>query len=161
MRAIHQASALSAVLLTCALSGCATAVNSIVISPTVALRGVDLVGLGFNGQTFLLSFEVSNPNSFALPVRSVSYAITLDGQRFATGNTDGEFSVPASGVGQFAISVDLNLLQSAPKLLSIVRHGVSQDVRYELDGRFELDIPLAPTVSYQNVGAIRLRPAPL
>lgn len=161
MSAIGRAYFLSIVLLGSALAGCATTVENLVKSPTVELRSVQLMGLGFAGQTFLLSFDINNPNPFALPVSSVSYGIKLNGQRFASGETPGEFSVPASGNGQFAISVDLNLLQTAPQLLSIVRQGIREDVVYELDGRLALDIPLAPAVSYRNSGSIRLSPSPL
>lgn len=161
MRAIDRAFTLSFVLLAFVLTGCATTMENLVKSPTVELRSVQVMGLGFNSQTFLLSFDISNPNPFPLPVSAVSYGIKLDGQRFASGETPSEFSVPASGNGQFAISVDLNLLQTAPQLLSIVRQGVRKDVAYELDGRLAVDIPLAPAVSYRNTGSIRLSPATL
>lgn len=159
MRIIDRTLTLSFALLALALSGCATTMNDIVRSPGVELRSVEVLGLGFNGQTFLLSFNVENPNPFALPVSSVSYSVKLDGQRFASGQTPGEFSVPASGSGEFAISVDLNLLHSAPQLLSIIRQGVRKDIGYELEGRFAVDLPLAPAVSFRNSGSIRLRPA--
>lgn len=161
MSAIGRAFTLSLALLGFALAGCAATMENLVKSPTVELRSVQLLGLGFSSQTFLLSFDINNPNPFPLPVSSVSYGIKLDGQRFASGETPGEFSVPASGTGQFAISVDLNLLQTAPRLLSIVRQGIREDVAYELDGRLALDIPLAPAVSYRNTGSIRLSPSPL
>lgn len=139
-----------------AAGGCATSVQDLVKSPIVELRAVQVMGLGFNSQTFLLSFDISNPNAFALPVRSVNYALKLDGQRFASGQTASEFSVPANGASQFAISVDLNLLQTAPKLLSIVRQSTRQDVSYELDGRLAVDLPLVPAVDYRHTGFIRL-----
>ena len=149
------------VSLAVAFCGCATTVEDVVKSPNVALSSIEVLGLGFNGQTFLLSFEVENPNPLPLPVSSVSYAVKLDGQRFATGVTPGDFSIPANGRGEFAISVDLNLLNTAPQLLSIVRQGVRKDIGYELEGRLEMDLPLEPAVSFRNAGSIRLRPASL
>ncbi|MDH3991164.1 MAG: hypothetical protein OEV34_18665, partial [Gammaproteobacteria bacterium] len=50
------------------LSGCASTMQNLVKSPAVELRAVQVMGLGFNSQTFLLSFDISNPNPFALPV---------------------------------------------------------------------------------------------
>ena len=143
------------------LSGCASTMQNLVKSPAVELRAVQVMGLGFNSQTFLLSFDISNPNPFALPVRSVSYALKLDGQHFAGGETPSEFSVPANGAAKFAISVELNLLQTAPQLLSIVRQSARKDVSYELNGRLAVDIPMAPAVSYRNSGSIRLSSAAL
>ena len=156
MSTVVRGFALSSAIFAIGVGGCATALDNLVKSPSVELRNVQVVGLGFNSQTFLLSFDVSNPNPFALPVRSVSYGIKLDGQRFASGKTPSEFSVPANGDTMFAISVDLNLLQTAPRLLSIVRQSVREDVRYELEGVLAVDIPLAPPVSYRNSGTIRL-----
>lgn len=138
------------------LSACAAVPESLIHSPSVNLRNVQVVGLGFNGQTFLLSFDVANPNPFPLPIRSVGYGVRLDGQRFASGETASDFTVPANGDASFAISVDLDLLRTAPQLLSIVRNGARRDVAYELEGRFAVDIPLTPEVSYRDTGRIRL-----
>ncbi len=144
-----------ALLISC-VSACASMPESLVSSPSVKLSNVQVVGLGFNSQTFLLSFVVANPNPFPLPVSNVGYGVRLDGQRFASGETASKFTIPADGDASFAISVDLNLLQTAPQLLSIVQGGTGHDINYELEGRFGVDIPLAPTLKYRNSGKIRL-----
>ena len=143
-------------LLTCCLSACESLPENLVATPSVNLSNVQVVGLGFKKQTFLLSFDVANPNPFPLPVSNVGYGVKLDGHRFASGQTTSEFTVPASGGTSFAISVDLDLLQTAPQLLSIVRDGTRQDISYELEGRFGVDIPLTPAIKYRNSGKIRL-----
>lgn len=138
------------------LGACATLPENLIEKPEVTLRDVQVVGLGLNAQTFLLSFDISNPNPFPLPVNHVSYGIKLGGQRFATGKTPSEIRVPAEGATQFAISVELDLLNTAPTLLSIVREGVRREVPYELEGELGVDIPLTPPVRYRSAGAIRL-----
>ena len=138
------------------LGACQTMPENLIEKPEVSLRGVDVVGLGFNAQTFLLTFDISNPNAFALPVNHITYSVKLDGQRFAAGQTPGEIRVPAAGTSQFAISVELDLLNTAPTLLSIVREGVRRDVPYELKGELGIDIPFTPPVTYRSEGAIRL-----
>lgn len=143
-------------LLVSAISACETLPDNLVKAPSVDLSNVQVVGLGFNGQTFLLSFDVENPNPFPLPVESVDYGVKLDGQRFASGSTASDFSVPASGNTSFAISVDLNLLQTAPHLLTIVRDGARREIVYELDGQLGVGIPLTPPIKYHNSGTIRL-----
>ena len=142
-------------LLTACLSACAALPESLVSTPQVKLSNVQVVGLGFRSQTFLLSFDVANPNPFPLPVSNVGYGVKLDGQRFASGETASKFTIPADGDASFAISVDLNLLQTAPQLLSIVRDGTHQEINYELEGRFGVDIPMIPTIKYQSSGKIR------
>ena len=140
------------------LGGCASLPADIIARPDVSLQDVKVTGLGFKNQTFLLTFDISNPNPFSLPVNHVNYAVRLDGQRFASGNTPCEFSIPASGNGEFSISIELDLLSTAPQLLSIVRDGARGAVQYELDGQLGLDLPLAPTVRYTKEGTIRLNP---
>lgn len=138
------------------LGACETLPENLIEQPEIALRDVQVVGLGLNAQTFLLSFDISNPNPFPLPVKHVSYGVKLDGMRFATGSTPSEISVPADGATQFSISVELDLLNTAPALLSIVREGVRREVPYELQGELGIDIPLTPPVRYRSEGAIQL-----
>ena len=138
------------------IGACETLPENLIEKPEIALREVQVVGLGFNAQTFLLSFDISNPNPFPLPVSHVSYGVKLDGLRFAAGKTPSDIRVPAEGRTQFAISVELDLLNTAPALLSIVREGVRKEVPYELEGQLGIDIPLTPPVKYRSAGAIRL-----
>jgi LEA14-like dessication related protein len=139
-----------------ALGGCASLPEDIVARPDVSLRDVKVTGLGFNGQTFLLTFDISNPNPFLLPVNHVRYSVRLDGQRFASGETPCDISIPASGSSEVSISVDLDLLATAPQLLSIVRDGARGAIPYELHGQLGLDLPLAPAVRFGKQGSISL-----
>jgi len=87
-----------ALLIAC-LSACASLPESLVSTPSVKLSNVQVVGLGIRTQTFLLSFDVANPNPFPLPVSNVGYGVKLDGQRFASGETASKFTIPADGDG--------------------------------------------------------------
>lgn len=140
------------------LLGCASTAD-LVDAPRVRLSNVDVTDIDLNNQSFILNFEVSNPNPFPLPVRAISYGVELDGFRFAGGETQCAFTVPAGGDGTFDISVDVDLMRTAPQLLFIVREAVRRDIPYELNGRFEVDIPLVPAVSFRNDGTIRFRAA--
>lgn len=141
---------------TLALSACASLPENLVSAPEVNLRNVQVMGMGFDGQTFLLSFDAANPNAVALPIRHVAYGLKLDGRHFASGETDSAFTIPANGTTSFAISVDLNLLQTAPDLLFIVRDGTRRDIPYQVEGRLGVDIPLTPALRYRSNGNIRL-----
>jgi LEA14-like dessication related protein len=139
-----------------ALGGCESLPENLISTPEVELRNVQVMGLGFKSQTFLLSFDVSNPNPFRLPVNHIAYDVRLDGRRFATGETASDISIPANGDSQFSISVDLDLLSTAPQLLSTIREGVRGDIPYELEGQLGIDIPMTPPVRYRTAGNIRL-----
>lgn len=143
------------VLVSLFLAACA-GTRVAIAPPLVSLSKVDVTEVDFSKQTFLLSFDVSNPNPFPLPVNYVTYGVELNNERFASGKTAASFTVPANSDGQFAISVDLDLFRTAPKLLYTVRDGTARDLPYELSGKLGVDIPMAPSVPFETRGEIRL-----
>ena len=140
----------------CLLTACAST-GDLISTPGVSLRNVEITDIDFTSQTFLLRFDVTNPNPFPLPISTVSYAVELEGYRFASGSTAGGFTVPSSGDAEFAISVELDLMKTAPQLLFIVRDSARRDIPYTLSGKFGLDIPLIEPVRFETSGAIRMQ----
>ncbi len=137
------------------LSGCVTS-GQLVQQPTVQLSGVEMTRLKLSGQTCRLSFAVSNPNPFPLPINSVRYSVQLSEQRFASGETPGDFSIPAESDGRFDISVDLDILKTAPRLTNVLRGVARESVTYELNGSFLLDMPLVKSVPFFTSGVISI-----
>ena len=135
------------------LSACAST-ETMITTPTVQLKSVELSKVGFNQQTFLLGFDVSNPNSFPLPVQAVQYRLFFDDKRFASGETQGNFTVPAHADDQFVLSVNVNFLDSATQLTSLLRGGVPEHVEYELQGSLAIDIPFVKPVPFSSTGVI-------
>jgi LEA14-like dessication related protein len=139
----------------CVAAGCAST-GLVVEKPGVSLRHVEVADVDLDSQTFVLDFAVENPNPFPLPVRSIAYGVELDGFRFASGETTSDFVVPAGGDGHFEITVDVDLMRTAPQLMFIVRDGIYRDIPYALEGRFAIDVPFTTPVSFRNEGSIRL-----
>lgn len=137
------------------LSACA-GTGTIIDSPKVELIGVELTAANFRRQTFLLRFDVSNPNPFPLPVKAVEYQVDFDDEKFAGGETQGSFTVPARGGDSFAISVDLDILSSAKHLNTLLSGGLRENVSYELQGSLAVDIPFVKPVPFSNSGVINM-----
>lgn len=140
------------------LTACAS-LEELVAEPEVRLADVELRDLDTDRQTFVLSFDVSNPNPYPLPVAQVAYEVSLDGMRFASGETQCALTIPAKGDGELAIKVDLDLLRTAPDLLFVVRDAARRDIPYALDGTLAFDIPQTKPVRFSNEGAIRVTAA--
>jgi len=138
------------------LSACATT-ETMIAAPTVQLKTVELSKVSFNQQTFLLGFDVSNPNSFPLPVKAVKYRLLFDDKSFANGETRGNFTVPAHGDDQFVLSVNVSFLDSATQLTSLLRGGVPDHVEYELQGSLAIDIPFVKPVAFSSAGVIPVK----
>jgi len=135
------------------LSACASNSN-LISAPTVNLTSVELAEATLKRQTFHLGFDVDNPNPFPLPVRAVEYRVLFDDERFVGGETDGSFTVPASGQDAFVITVDLDILNAAAQIASLFQRGVPEQVNYELQGRLTVDIPFARPIPFSSTGVI-------
>ena len=135
-------------LVSCASTG------PIVQKPDVTLSGIELSGLSFTGQTFLLTFDVANPNSFPLPIKSVRYHVRLASHSFASGEAPSDFLIPSAGSGEFDISVNLDILKSASQLSSVLRSGLREPVPYELNGSLAVDIPFVKPLPFSASGVI-------
>ncbi len=146
-------------LLAAVVNGCATLEN-VVDPPSVSLKSVQLTNIGLKSQTFVLGFDVVNPNPIPLPVASIQYGVSLDGQRFASGETDGAFTIPANGDSDFSISVSLDLMRTAPTLFWLVRDARERDIPYQLDGHLGVDLPFAKPLPFRSSGSIRLSADP-
>lgn len=136
-------------------AGCAST-GVIVERPSVTLSNVAVTDIDLGGQTFVLDFDVVNPNPFPLPIRSIAYGVELEGLRLASGETQSAFTVPAGGDSHFEITVDVDLMRTAPQLMFVVREGLYRDIPYALEGRFAIDVPFANPVTFRNEGSIRL-----
>ncbi len=129
---------------------------TLVESPSVRLTQIESGHLSFNRQTFVLGFDISNPNSFPLPVQVLNYSVQIAGQQFASGKTEGAFTVPANGDSSFAISVDLDMMQQTSGIGSLLRAGSQGQVPYELNGSLTVDIPFTQAIPFSNKGTISL-----
>jgi len=137
------------------LTSCAS-IEPMISAPGVSLRNVQVKNLDYKAQTFLLGFDITNPNPFPLPINHVSYGIELDGQHFAGGSATSAFTVGARSDAEFSISVELDLLRTAPQLLYVVHDGVTQDIPYRLKGEIGVDIPFTKPLAFESSGEIRL-----
>ena len=155
MKRVHPMHNTCLLLAACTLTACAST-DALIDAPGVSLTNVQVTDVNFSGQTFLLGFDVINPNPFPLPVTAVIYGVHLDGHRFASGSTVGGFTVPAKGGEEFAIRVELNLLKTAPQLLHIVHDGVRRDIPYKLKGHLGVDIPFVKPVPFSSSGVINM-----
>jgi len=135
------------------LSACAST-GPVIQNPNVLLQGIELQDFDFRQQTFVLRFNVDNPNSFPLPISAVRYKVFLERMQFAGGETSGAFTVPANGATDFDVSVELDLMSSATSLATLLRTGASRPLAYELQGSLGINIPFTRPVNFSREGTI-------
>jgi LEA14-like dessication related protein len=120
----------SAVVLCCALGGCAKP-QPPAVTPQVA-RVVRVTGSGIELQVTL---SVQNPNAFALDAREVEGTLILEGgQKLGTGRASPHQSIPARGTG----SVDSQVKIAWDELPALQKFLTRERVPYDFKGHVTL-----------------------
>ncbi len=144
--------ALTALLLT----ACAS-LEDLVHPPQVSLRNVNVENINFRVQTFVLAFDVTNPNPFPLPISTIRYGLKLDGHHIVSGQAVSAITVPAGSGGAFAISVSMNLMKTSPKLMYVVRDGTRRNISYAVEGELGINLEYMKHFKFEDSGSIRLQ----
>lgn len=140
------------------VSACA-GTDALISPPAVRLTSIELMDADFDRQSFILGFDVANPNSFPLPIKSVRYSVRLGDQQFASGQTQATITVPSNGSAAFRISVEVDLLKTTTRLASFIPGSVNRSLDYELSGSLAVDIPFAKPLEFSHRDSIELMAA--
>jgi LEA14-like dessication related protein len=97
------------------LAGCASVTESWE-TPEVALVGLQPKALGLERQSFIARLRIRNPNDRTLPVKRMSYRLSLEGNEIANGAGELDRQIPAFGEETVDVEVNSNLLDLLPKL---------------------------------------------
>jgi len=100
---------LSVALVSALISGCASLTQSW-IAPEVALAGLRIKELSFMRQVFIVSLSVKNPNDRTLPIKALTYRITLEGNELAQGSSQLDRQIPPLGTALADVEVVGSLL---------------------------------------------------
>lgn len=125
-------------------------------TPQLSLVNVSLLNANLFRQSYGLRVKVMNPNGIALPIRGISYNVSLAGSQIASGVTSDAFRVPANGENEFDIRVDTNLIESAAQLAKWLRGG-PQELDYEFSGKLQIDLPLVGALPFSKSGSVPFR----
>jgi len=134
------------------LSGCA---YTHLQAPAISLVSVELTDVQIEEQHFKVRLHVQNPNDRALPIKSVSCTLQVEGVEVGQGKSAGPFTVPAHGETDADMLVTTNFASSVPNLLRrVVQRG--QLPEYQLSGWVNPDIALLPPIPFSKSGQITL-----
>lgn len=132
------------------VSGCSLFVPKLE-RPTLSVVGVQLLKSDLFHQELKVRMRVRNPNERALPVRSLSYELDVEGQEFAHGMSGDSFVVPPLGEAEFDMSVSANM---AGVLVKLLGQGASQ-ADYRIRGRIALSAGLLRSIPFDDHGTFR------
>lgn len=119
------------------LSACST-MNGIVKDPEVRVAEFKLAGFNSEGVNIDLGINVKNPNTVALKLDEVEYALNVAGEKVTEGVFDKGVNIPAGGEGTVFIPLKFNFASVGNLLSGFMNRSFVKD--YELTGSAKLGI---------------------
>jgi len=150
----RRAGPLAALAALAALGGCA-AFAPHVERPRLELVGVDVRDATLAEQHFRVRLRVANPNTRALPVRGIDYALRLGGEEFGSGSSADPLTVPANGSADFELILTTHLATTLWKVLPRLRDG-APPLEYQLAGTVRTDLAFLRVIPFDERGSIAL-----
>ena len=132
------------------LSGCAL---TRLQTPAITPEAVELTDVALDQQQFLVKLHVDNPNDRALPIKSVSCNLQVEGVDVGKGESSEPFTIPALGDQEFEMIVTTHFATSAPNLLArVLARGRAPEYRFS--GWVNPDIALIPPIPFAKSGQL-------
>lgn len=141
-------------LLLLPLAGCAGLTHKLE-KPELSVARIELLKGDLLQQNLRVSLHVRNPNRVDLPVRGVTCDIEVAGERFAHGESDRDFVVPANGEADFDVAVTANAAGAVLRILGGAQRGTP--VEYRMFGKVELKSALFRSLPFEQRGRVDLR----
>ena len=123
--------------------------------PTVTINSFRTVPSDAGLPNFEIGLRVVNPNSIALPLRGVSYAVRLNDRELITGVSSDLPVIDAYGQGDVVLTATPNLFAGIRFITDLMNQS-SGDVSYELEARLDVG-RLFPDIRVTDRGSISLR----
>src|SRR6202044_1140782 len=120
--------------------------------PVLTVSSVELQSGNLFQQSFLVKFQVQNPNARELPVQGLHAELDVGGQRIASGVSNRAFVVPPLGQSEFDMTITANVAAALLQLAG--RHSDSVD--YEVTGAASLNLPFLHDLPFHQTGSFSL-----
>lgn len=137
------------------LAACAT-LSKPWTAPEIRPLGLRPAELRADRQSFLLNLLVKNPNDRTLPIKAMTYRLSLDGSEIASGASALERQIPAFGEETVDLEVNGNLMSLISRIPSLALGG--RDLEWKIagtvtvaDGLLTLPYRYSGTVSPQTL----------
>lgn len=121
--------------------------------PNLTVVGIDMKSGNLLQQTFLVKFQIQNPNDRELPVSGLHAELNVGGEQIASGVSNRAFVVPAHGQSEFDMTITANMALAMLKLAN--QHADSID--YEVTGATSLDLPFLRNLPFHQNGSFALK----
>lgn len=116
------------------LLGCAVPLQK----PEVSVSGVELLGFGLVEQRVLLKLRIANPNDVDLTIKSLDFALEVNGEPLARGAAKHPLRVARQAEAQLDVAAQTRLGDLLRQLRAVRQSGAAQ-LPYRLYGHVDLE----------------------
>ncbi len=113
------------------VAGCASLTRPW-IAPEVMLTSIRPQQLGLAQQSMLVGLRISNPNDRTLPIKAMTYRLSLEGEEVAAGGGELQRQIPAFGEESVEVSLTGDLARLAARLPTLALQ--SRPWQYQIAG---------------------------
>lgn len=119
------------------MPGCQSIPTHQPIAPNVSVDSITPLKLGIRNQQLAIGLLVANPNSFDLPLQTLSFIANLDGAEVARGSSSRKVTLPAHGETNMEILVTTRISKVLGKILLMSSQN-SDNIAYDVKGFVKL-----------------------
>ena len=142
-----------ALALLVSLGGCATMTPKFE-NPSISVRSIKLINSGGITPQFDVVLRVANPNKDVLPLKGMSYAINLSGNKVITGTANDLPTIKAYGETDITIQATMSLFAGLSLINKIMQENLSS-IDYEFIAKLDIG-RFYPDIHIKELGAIDL-----
>lgn len=106
--------------------------------PKAEVRNVNVSAAGFSGVTGELRLDVTNPNSFGVPLAGIDWQLSIGGARAVTGSVQLSQTIPAKGVAPVTTSLTIDAMDAA--IVASQLAGGARDYKIHAKLRFSTQV---------------------
>lgn len=109
--------------------------------PTVHVQEVKYHPVSVREGRLDSRMQIRNPNSFALPVRNVTYHLKLNGRVFADSKLSFDKNIPAKGMIELQVPIQFQYGELLQGITSMI---MNRDIQFQLAGKLDLGLVEVP-----------------
>lgn len=118
------------------VNACASGSRLRPLSPEVSFAGISIKKASLFLQTFEVSLNVDNPNSFDVPLEYLDYELFFNGVKIGSGSQKDNYDLKAKSVTQVPLELQTNIISLMSKLGKANQKATGN--KYQIKGQAKL-----------------------
>ena len=120
-------------------------------TPRIEITSLSLLDANADGQRFLVTLQLSNPNDFIVTIQGLSFNLRLVGEGFIDGQANEIVTLPANGESTVRVDLRSEFVSSVSRLMAYLQ-GPESTLPYDIQGELALDTRPPRYLRFEGTG---------